>query len=167
VRKEFKKIIDNLDKLSNREVAEGLRKLKPITEDEIEYTSKQTLNRERVLKLFRYVERRRAREVKKRMKKKEKFLYKPGTVTILPGCVFQTEKPAIIGVDVLAGKIKTGCELVKQDGTEVGQIKQIQDDGQVVSEARAGMRVAISIDEPVVGKDINENDVLLVKVPKP
>ncbi len=43
---------------------------------------------------------------------------------------------------------------------------QIQDRGEAISEAEVGMQVAISLDKPVVGRHIYENDVLYVKVPE-
>jgi len=94
-------------------------------------------------------------------------LVKPGKIKILPGYVFRKAKPAIVGIEVLAGQIKPKYELVEQDGREIGEIKQIQDRGQAIPEAKAGTQVAISLDKPVVGRHINEGDVLLVKIPEP
>jgi len=99
---------------------------------------------------------------------KEEFdkLIKPGKIKLLPGYVFRKAKPAIVGVEVLAGQIKPKYSLVKEDGQDVGEIMQIQDRGQAVSEASVGMQVAVSSNKPVVGRHIHENDVLYVKVPE-
>jgi len=43
---------------------------------------------------------------------------------------------------------------------------QIQDRGETISQANAGMQVAISMNKPIVGRHINEGDVLYVKVPE-
>lgn len=93
-------------------------------------------------------------------------LVKPGKIRILSGFVFRKTKPAIVGVEVLAGRIKPKVVLVKEDGEEVGTIMQIQDQGKAVSEAVAEMQVAVSIDKPTVGRQINEKDVLYVRVPE-
>ncbi len=93
-------------------------------------------------------------------------LVKPGKIKLLPGYVFRRAKPAIVGVEVLAGRIKSRYSLVKEDGEDVGEIMQIQDRGEAISEAEAGMQVAISIDKPVVGRQIHEKDVLYVRVPE-
>jgi len=93
-------------------------------------------------------------------------LVRPGKIKILPGYVFRRAKPAIVGIEILAGQIKPKYELVGEDGREIGEIKQIQDRGQAIPEARTGTQVAISLDKPVVGRHINEGDVLLVKVPE-
>ncbi|MFQ5999959.1 MAG: translation initiation factor IF-2, partial [Candidatus Bathyarchaeia archaeon] len=99
---------------------------------------------------------------------KEEFdkLVKPGKIKLLPGYVFRRAKPAIVGIEVLAGRIKPKYTLVKEDGQDVGEIMQIQDRGQAVSEADVGMQVAVSLNKPVVGRHIHENDVLYVKVPE-
>jgi len=51
-------------------------------------------------------------------------LVRPGKIKILPGYVFRKAKPAIVGIEVLAGQIKPKYELVEQDGREIGDIKQ-------------------------------------------
>lgn len=94
-------------------------------------------------------------------------LVKPAKIRILEGYVFRRAKPAIVGVEVLAGKIKPKLALVRaEDGEEVGEIMQIQEKGQALSEASKGMQVAISLDKPMVGRHIFEKDILYVKVPE-
>jgi translation initiation factor 5B len=93
---------------------------------------------------------------------------KPGKVRVLEGYVFRRAKPAIFGVEILAGRIGPKCKLVRaEDGEEVGEIQQIQDKGKALPEAERGMQVAISMDEPIVGRHVYENDVLHVKIPEP
>jgi translation initiation factor 5B len=95
-------------------------------------------------------------------------LVKPAKIRILEGYVFRRAKPAIVGVEILAGRIKPKLALVRaEDGEEVGEIQQIQEKGQALSEATQGMQVAISLDKPMVGRHIFEKDVLYVKVPEP
>ena len=93
-------------------------------------------------------------------------LIKPGKIKLLPGYVFRRAKPAVVGIEVLAGRIKPKYSLVKEDGDNVGEISQIQDRGEVISEAETGMQVAISLGKPVVGRHIQEKDVLYVRVPE-
>ena len=104
----------------------------------------------------------------KEAKIKEEFerLIKPGKIKVLPGYVFRRAKPAIFGVEVLAGQIRPKYQLVRQDGLDLGEIIQIQDRGEAISQANIGMQVAISMNKPVVGRHINEGDVLYVKVPE-
>ncbi len=94
-------------------------------------------------------------------------LVKPGKIQIMEGYVFRRAKPAIVGVEVLAGRIKPKTSLIRaEDGEEVGEIQQIQEKGKALSEAKQGMQVAISLDKPMVGRHIFEKDILYVKVPE-
>ncbi len=85
----------------------------------------------------------------------------PGKFKVLPGCVFRRSDPAIVGVEVLEGVIRPGYPVMRFDGRELGVIKQIQDKGKNVYEARRGSTVAISIKgNAMVGRHFDENDVL-------
>ncbi|WEU39711.1 MAG: translation initiation factor IF-2 [Candidatus Odinarchaeum yellowstonii] len=90
----------------------------------------------------------------------------PGKFEIIPGYVFRSSKPAIVGVKVLAGKITSKVSLVNMEGEKIGEILQIQDKGQVIQKAHAGESVAVSIKGPTVGRQINEGDILFVDVPE-
>ena len=100
-----------------------------------------------------------------RLKREFEALVKPGKIRILPGYVFRRSRPAIVGVEVLAGRIRPRYRLIRQDGRDVGQILQIQDKKKAISEAKAGAQVAISIDKAIVGRHIDEGDILYVSVP--
>ncbi len=91
---------------------------------------------------------------------------RPGKIQFLPGFVFRQSKPAIIGVRVLAGKIRPGLTLIREDGKKVGNIRQIQSEGKSVQEALKGMDVAISLSGGVVGRNIREGDILYVDIPE-
>ena len=93
-------------------------------------------------------------------------LVKPAKVKFLPGYVFRKAKPAVFGVEVLAGTIKPKTTLVKKDGRNIGEIMQIQDKGEAVSEANSGMQVAVSVTKTVVGRNIHEGEVFYVRVPE-
>jgi len=107
-------------------------------------------------------------EKEKEAREKGEFerLIKPAKIRILPGYVFRRAKPAIVGVEVLAGTIKPRISLIDENGKEIGEILQIQDRGKAISSAERGMQVAISIDKPVVGRHIDEGDVLYISVPE-
>jgi len=96
----------------------------------------------------------------------EKFI-RPGMVRMLPGYVFRSAKPAIFGVEVLAGTIKPKYPLVSAEGQDLGEIMQIQEKGKAIPEATSGMQVALSLEKPIVGRHIHEGDILYVKVPEP
>lgn len=93
-------------------------------------------------------------------------LIKPAKIKVLPGYVFRRSKPAIVGVEILAGQIKPRIQLITSDGKNVGEILQIQDKGVAISCAERGQQVAISIDKPTVGRHFDEGDILYVYVPE-
>lgn len=84
---------------------------------------------------------------------------RPGKIRILPGYVFRQRKPAVVGCEVLKGVVKPGYSLVKGDRI-VGNVQQIQDEGVKVEEATTGDRVAVSISDVTVGRQVEEGDVL-------
>ncbi len=94
-------------------------------------------------------------------------LVKPAKILFMSGYVFRRAKPAIFGVEVLAGTLKPKVNLIREDGEDIGELQQIQDKGKSVSEATMGMQVAVSMDKPIVGRHVFEKDTLFVKVPEP
>lgn len=104
---------------------------------------------------------------KEAMTKKElEALMHPGKVRVLSGMVFRKSKPAVFGVEVLAGRIRPVWPMLTSDGRNVGEVMQIQDKGQTISEATIGMKVAVSMKEPIVGRHFSEGDLLYVGVPE-
>jgi len=90
---------------------------------------------------------------------------RPGKIRFLPGYVFRQRKPAIIGCEIEAGVTRPGYNLVK-DGKIIGKIEQIQKEGTNIHLAEKGDRVAISIDGPTVGRQIEEGDILYNAISK-
>ncbi len=93
-------------------------------------------------------------------------LVKPAKLKVLHGYIFRRAKPAIVGIEVLAGKIKPRVRLLNKKGRDLGEILQIQDRGEPIQEAETGMQVAISIDRAIVGRHFDEGDSLIVRVPE-
>jgi translation initiation factor 5B len=90
----------------------------------------------------------------------------PGKIKVLPGLIFRKSKPAVFGVEILSGKIQSKYNLISQTGKRVGEISQMQDEGETISEAEKSMKIAISVRDGVVARDFNENDTLYVDVPE-
>jgi translation initiation factor 5B len=90
----------------------------------------------------------------------------PGMIKILPDCVFRVSKPAIIGVRVLAGRIRAGQGLIRNDGRVVGKIKSIQHENRSVKEGIMGDELAISIPNATVGRQFRVEDLLYVDIPE-
>lgn len=90
----------------------------------------------------------------------------PGEIRIIPGCVFRKNSPPIVGVEVLAGVIKPGYSLMKPDLTVIGTIKEVQDSGKNLTEAKRGDKIAVSLKSDItIGRQVQEGDSLLVSIP--
>jgi translation initiation factor 5B len=90
----------------------------------------------------------------------------PGMIKVLPDCVFRVSKPAIIGVRVLAGRIRAGQSLLRADGRIIGRIKSIQHENKSVKEGIMGNELAISIPNTTVGRQFKVEDILYIDIPE-
>jgi translation initiation factor 5B len=90
----------------------------------------------------------------------------PAKLKVMVGCCFHVSHPAIFGVDIQSGRIKPDYELINEKGVSVGRVKAIQSDKESIAEAKEGMQVAISMDEPTFGRQVSEGDVLFTNVPR-
>ncbi len=95
---------------------------------------------------------------------REAIVY-PGRMLLLRDHTFRISKPAVMGVRVLAGRIHVGQYLLK-DGNRVGRIKSIRSGEESMKEAMQGAEVAVAIDGATAGRQIEEEDLLLVDVPE-
>lgn len=89
----------------------------------------------------------------------------PGMMIFLPDYVFRINNPAVIGVRIITGRIKSGMRLIREDGKPAGIIKSIQSESKTVEEAKQGEEVAISIEGVTVGRQIKRNDILYTDMP--
>jgi len=104
-------------------------------------------------------------EKKKEIEEKLATIQRPVKLRVIPGAIFRNSKPAIFGVDVLEGTLKPGVAL-KREGKVLGRVKEIQSEGRTIPQAIKGERVAISIEEAVVGRNVFENDILVSDLSK-
>jgi translation initiation factor 5B len=91
---------------------------------------------------------------------------KPGRFQIMPDCTFRQSKPAVVGVKIIGGMVKTGVDVTNTEGEVVGKVKGLQMRGENVSVAKIGMEVAMAIEGATVGRQIKEEDTLFVNVPE-
>lgn len=90
----------------------------------------------------------------------------PAKLRILPDCVFRQSNPAVVGVRVLGGTLRTDVNLVTLDGRKAGHLKSMQHNQENIREAEAGKEVAISIEGATVGRQIDVNLDLYVDIPE-
>ncbi len=101
-----------------------------------------------------------AEEKERELMEKFEKLTKPAKIKILPGYVFRVSKPAIVGIEVLKGIVKPKVKLINQEGMVVGTIKGLQKRNENISQIGIGKQVAMAIQGPTVGRQINEGDIL-------
>ena len=94
------------------------------------------------------------------LEKLEKIV-RPCRFRILPGFVFRKRKPAIFGVEILAGVLRPDAPIKNEDGKDIGKIKNIEKEGKIIPSAKTGDKVAVSMNEPTIGRQINEGDILM------
>lgn len=108
--------------------------------------------------------------VKEQQEQAEKKIFetiiRPGKFKILPGCVFRQSKPAVVGIRVLGGVVRTNADVMLENGNVVGKIKGLQIEGENIPSARVGKEVAMAIEGATVGRQIKEEDVLYINVPE-
>ncbi len=94
---------------------------------------------------------------------------RPARFRILQDHTFRQSDPAVVGVEISGGLLKRNSNVALFENAEpdrVGTLKSIQDEGEDVDEARTGERVAVSIDGPTVGRQIEEGDELWTEIPE-
>ena len=90
----------------------------------------------------------------------------PGKLLVLGEYVFRASKPAIFGVRVLAGRLKTGDALLKEDGRVIGRAKSLQDKKESLREAKMGAEVAVAVDGITFGRQVKGDEVLYIDLPE-
>jgi translation initiation factor 5B len=94
------------------------------------------------------------------------LLVRPCKAKVLTGLIFRRSKPAILGVEVLTGRLKPKIHVITSSGRKLGELQRMQDQGKDIQEATAGMQVAVSIENGVVGRNVSEGDALYADVPE-
>ena len=88
-------------------------------------------------------------------------LTRSAKIRILP-YVFRQNNPAVVGIEILAGILTPKTRLIDVQNNRIGIVLQIQDKQENLHEATVGMQIAISIEGPTVGRQIDVGDELFV-----
>ncbi len=94
------------------------------------------------------------------------LLVRPCKAKVLTGLIFRRSKPAIVGVEILSGRLKPKIHMITSSGRKLGEVQRVQDQGKDIQEAVVGMQVAVSIEDGVVGRNISEGDTFYADVPE-
>jgi len=91
-------------------------------------------------------------------------LIRPCKLEIMRNHVFRQSNPAIVGIDVLEGKVKTGTRLMKS-GDPITTVKSIQHEKDNLKSITKGKQAAMSLENVTVGRQIHEGDILYSFIP--
>jgi len=82
---------------------------------------------------------------------------RPVELVFLKDTVFRSSNPAVFGVEVVRGFLKSGV-LLKRGERIIGRVKEVQREGKTIDGAKKGDRVAISVEDVAIGRHIFEGD---------
>lgn len=119
-----------------------------------------------IYKIIEDLENWRAEQIRKKEQENFGDLTKPGKIEIMQGYIFRQNNPAVCGVHVLEGEIKTGIGLMKKDGYELTTVKSIQLEQENLQKAERNAQVAISMPKVTIGRQIFEGDILYTVIPE-
>lgn len=93
-------------------------------------------------------------------------LIKPAKLQLLKGYVFRQSNPAVVGVEIIAGTLKTGTPLMTQDGKPLTRVKDIQHEQEHLNQIERGKRASVALPNVVIGRQLKEGDILYSAIPE-
>ncbi|MBS3140581.1 translation initiation factor IF-2 [Candidatus Woesearchaeota archaeon] len=85
-------------------------------------------------------------------------------IKIMRGFIFRQSNPAVVGTEVLLGKLWIDSKVMNDSGEYISDIKSIQINGKGECEAEKGKQVATAFTKVTVGRQINEDEVLYSEI---
>lgn len=117
----------------------------------------------RLIEEYRSWQEERKRELEEANRKEIAY---PAKLLFLPDHNFRTSKPAIFGVRVLAGRIRTDEAIMRDDGRPLGRIRSIRTGDKTLDSAGQGKEVAIAVDGITIGRQVSPGDILYIDLPE-
>ena len=133
-------------------------------DEDVELGHVKTFTHDVVYRLIEDVERWRAHRAAEIEKERMMGLATICKVQILHQHVFRNSNPAIFGVKVLAGKLKTGIPLIDESGEDIAHVKGIQSEKKSVNEIEAGAEVALALPGVNFERQLQERHFLYANV---
>lgn len=129
-------------------------------------TNAQVLINDVIYRLIEDYEAWRASQQKKIEASALDILVKPCKLELLKGYVFRQNNPAIAGVEVIAGTLRSNTPLMNAQGKELTLVKGIQMEQENVNKAEKGKRPAVSMPGVTIGRQLMEGDTLYSMIPE-
>ncbi|MEK6853197.1 MAG: translation initiation factor IF-2 [Nanoarchaeota archaeon] len=93
-------------------------------------------------------------------------LVRPCKFFILKGYVFRQSNPAIVGVEIEAGRIRAGDPILRADGVRISAVKSLGQEQESLNIAEQGKQVAMAMDNVTIGRQVREGDHLYTDIPE-
>lgn len=93
-------------------------------------------------------------------------IVRPCKFQVLKGYVFRQSHPAIVGVEIEAGSIRTGDPIMNKSGKRISAVKSLQEGQEALTKAEQGKQLALAMDGITIGRQVNEGDFLYTDVPE-
>ncbi len=93
-------------------------------------------------------------------------LVRPCKFAVLKGYTFRQSNPAIVGVEIEIGKIKTGDPVMTVHGKRISFVKSLKEGQESISVADQGKQLAMALDGVTVGRQVEEGDFLYTDIPE-
>jgi translation initiation factor 5B len=93
-------------------------------------------------------------------------LVRPCKFTFLKGYIFRQNNPAIVGVEIEVGQIRSGDPIMTIEGKALTTVKSMQEGQENVGLAGQGKQLAMAMDGVTIGRQINEGDFLYTDIPE-
>jgi len=94
------------------------------------------------------------------------LLIRPCKIEVLKGYIFRQSNPAVAGVHVLAGTLKTGTPLMTKEGRDLTVVKGLQHEQENIDKAEKGKQVSASMPNVIIGRQLHEGDILYSSIPE-
>lgn len=94
------------------------------------------------------------------------LVVRPCKFQVLKGYVFRQSHPAIVGVEIEAGSIRTGDPIMNKDGKRIAAVKSLQEGQESLTKAEQGKQLALAMDGITIGRQVNEGDFLYTDIPE-
>ncbi len=79
---------------------------------------------------------------------------------------FRANNPCILGVEILEGVLRNGCELMDSSSKVIGRITGVQSEKKNIEKAVKGDQVAVSLDACTFGRHVFDDDILYSVIPE-
>ncbi|MDP3699053.1 MAG: translation initiation factor IF-2 [Nanoarchaeota archaeon] len=91
-------------------------------------------------------------------------IVRPCKFFVMKGYIFRQSNPAIVGVEIEVGRIRTADPIMRADGMRVSTVKSLGEEQESLTVAEQGKQVAMAMDGVTIGRQVKEGDYLYTDI---